>query len=394
MGAVYSTKFYKFSIRVGLSLLLIAILSNEWLLSILLSSDNEIHPINKVKIRVFELCCLLLASLFLALRKNSRQLSRIIIATSSVLLMVLVIEVVFHFMMARSNDYEVIQSQQYVVRDSKLGYKLKNVIGTLITKKSGNDIIYDVSYNIDHGMRITKPKNLSAPSAVINMLGCSVLFGTGLNDDQTIASQLSAITGREVKNYGVEGYGTQQIHSIIKNNPEMNNSGLALYIFTNDHVSRVIGTMEVYNSWGREMPYFKIADAELEYAGNFQDDRPYRAWVYQVLGKSSIVKYFKLNFPSSINDSHLFLTFKLMEVAHLAYEEGGSTNSFYVIFYPGSSFSRELIPLLEEAEISYLDYSDLFDRRENKFHIPGDGHPSRYANQILAQQIARDLDLK
>jgi hypothetical protein len=67
----------------------------------------------------------------------------------------------------------------------------------------------------------------------------------------------------------------------------------------------------------------------------------------------------------------------------------------YVVMYPGisSAYGHKLVQYLDAAQIKHLDYFDLFDRNDERFVIIGDGHPTAYANEVLAQKLCRDLGI-
>ncbi len=62
-----------------------------------------------------------------------------------------------------------------------------------------------------------------------------------------------------------------------------------------------------------------------------------------------------------------------------------------MLIYP-SLGAPELIPYLEFAGITYLDYSDLPDVYNDDFWL-GEGHPSAKGHKIVAEKLAQDLGL-
>ena len=103
---------------------------------------------------------------------------------------------------------------------SDLGFQA--LPGRYTSKKltAGGDAVYDVAYLIgEDGFRITALNNSSA-RIHINFFGCSLTFGEGLNDDQTLPHFLHAIDNSiSVKNFGWHGYGVHQALRILESPP-------------------------------------------------------------------------------------------------------------------------------------------------------------------------------
>lgn len=80
-------------------------------------------------------------------------------------------------------------------------------------------LVYDVVYSIGpDGFRITEVDEDTA-RIHINFFGCSLMFGEGLNDNQTLPSFVHAGNHRfSVKNFGWHGYGVHQALRILESN--------------------------------------------------------------------------------------------------------------------------------------------------------------------------------
>lgn len=80
-------------------------------------------------------------------------------------------------------------------------------------------VIYDAVYSIgEDGFRITPSQN-SGSAFRINLFGCSVAFGEGLDDNETIPFHLAqGISDSYVKNFGFHGYGVHQALAILQSN--------------------------------------------------------------------------------------------------------------------------------------------------------------------------------
>ena len=73
------------------------------------------------------------------------------------------------------------------------------------------------------------------------------------------------------------------------------------------------------------------------------------------------------------------------------------SDDFYVVLYPSNprdEFSaKELIPYLDAVDVSYFDYTELFDDGE-AYWLPHDGHPTPLAHENVGTRLVRDLGLR
>ncbi len=250
-----------------------------------------------------------------------------------------------------------------------------------------NSTIYNVTYTLDKfGRRITKEKGNNSH---LILFGCSSAFGDGVENNETLANYLSEMTERQVYNYAFSGYGTQHMLAHLERedftNEISNKKGIAIYVFISHHIRRVIGDMEVYNAWGRTMPYYYLDKNEVRRKGSFATGRWLISSIYVLLGKSYFFKYFKINLPFP-NEKHTYLTFKLIEKSKKIYESRFN-GTFYVLIYPGGE-NAPFAKLLKENSINALmyDFPNI-----TSYMIPENGHPSAEFNKILAERIAKDI---
>jgi hypothetical protein len=170
--------------------------------------------------------------------------------------------------------------------------------------------------------------------------------------------------------------------------------GTAIYIFNDHQVNRAVGDKDVYLGWASQFPYYFLDGDKLLRNGNFTTGRPVLSFIYHLLDRCEICRFFNVNIPV-IGDAHIYLTFKIVEESFELLRRQLKDVELYVVFYPGisSGYGRKLIEYLDSAGIKHIDYFDLFDRRDQRFVIQGDGHPSAYANDVLAKQLAVDLGI-
>ncbi len=95
--------------------------------------------------------------------------------------------------------------------------------------KASTALSYDYTTD-DSGRRVTLP-SVSANEKVV-IVGDSVAFGVGVNDSETMASQLQARLGksRQVVNLGVGGYTAEQAYLTAMQSPDAKKGNILVYI--------------------------------------------------------------------------------------------------------------------------------------------------------------------
>lgn len=314
------------------------------------------------------------------------------------------IELFFYWLNSKKvediSTYEGGYMQGYFQDDEILGYKPPPNTSTVSTKKVNGKVVYNIIYTVDeYSRRITPETTFADKDKFILFFGGSFTVGEGVENNETLPYYISQLAGKyRAYNYGFHGYGPQQMlaHLQKSNFPAeiKENDGILIYTFIDPHISRAIGAMSVYTTWGKDMPYYTFeANKNLVRYGSFSTGRPFLSTVYSILGGSQTVKYFGFDFPQ-INESHIELTAAIIEESRNNFKDKFGGEEFYVVFYPTISYnySKRLIPYLEKAGIKYLDYSAL-PWKGPEFQLEGDPHPNPNAYRSLAELITKDLKL-
>lgn len=173
---------------------------------------------------------------------------------------------------------------------------------------------------------------------------------------------------------------------------------MLVYVFIPGHVRRVIGSMRIATSWGRGFPSYALnAEDELFRLGNFSDSRPFVSKAYAFLSQERILSYYNVDLPLHIGPKHLDLTARVIAESHERFLARFGSDEFYVVLYPSNprdEFSaQELIPYLDAVDVSYFDYTDLFDDGEG-YWLPHDEHPTALAHEAIGARLVRDLGLE
>lgn len=321
------------------------------------------------------------------------------------LLLLLLVEGVFYVLNASAPaKADKVYSGEYLLpgkffrRDDVLGISLiPDTAVTSILTIDGKPT-WNVVYGTDQfGRRKTIPAGPQNKKEFAMFFGDSFLFGEGSNDEETIPSQFESRTQRyRAYNYGVPGYGTQQMLAKLESGAlkaEVKEQfGVAFYIYLEDvHEGRVAGQMSVVNGWGRNFPYYDLdADGNLKSKGTFATGRPILSSLFHWLGKTQLARHLGLNLPN-LDEQHYRLTAKIIEESKRLFEQQFSSTEFVVVLFPKKNAHRRIVPYLEKAGITYFDYYQLFAPEADGYSFEGDGHPTPMANAVLADQLVKDI---
>lgn len=282
--------------------------------------------------------------------------------------------------------------------DKDLGYKPKPDTAHTGTRTKDGKIIYSINYFTDaNSLRITPLDTAKPRIKYAQFYGCSMTFGEGVQSNETIPYYFGKYerTSRPY-NFAYSGYGPHQMLARLETENVKNivkeNTGVGFYIYINDHVNRVLGTMTNYSYNGGQAPYFHKVNNELKHDGLFKEGRKVSSWIFEQLLTSNILKLFKIGYPFKITDLDYELTAEVMAEASRDYKKQFGNDNFYVIIYPTTMDSSLIIGLLKQKGVKVLDYSKLFNPLEKGYSIPFDEHPTALANEILIQQLVKDIN--
>ena len=281
--------------------------------------------------------------------------------------------------------------------DKDLGYKPKPDTSHTGTRTKDGKIIYSIRYSTDaNSLRITPLDTTKPRTKYAQFYGCSMTFGEGVQSNETIPYYFGKHDSTYIPyNFAYSGYGphqmlarleTENVKRIVKEN-----TGVGFYIYINDHVNRVLGTMTNYGYNGGQAPYYYQVDGQLKHDGLFKEGRKVRSWIFEQLLKSNILRLFKIGYPFKITPQDYELTAEVMAQASRNYKKQFGNDNFYVIIYPTTINSSLVINSLKQKGVKVLDYSKLFNPLEKGYAIPYDEHPTALANEILIQKLVKDI---
>ncbi|MCI6218100.1 MAG: hypothetical protein MR629_06195, partial [Helicobacter sp.] len=199
----------------------------------MLSFDFSIVPFGIICL------CLFALSVFVSIKTPLNSFKKLAFAYLSIIPICLALaEFVCGFML-RDDDS--------VRPDSVLGYSLKPNANTRQSLVIGSQVIYDVTYRTDSlGLRVTTPNNADSLEC-ISFYGGSFTHGAGLEDEQTLPSQVAKLLPQyKVSNFGIGATGAHTMLARIESGRdtavlENCKSIMSFYIAIPHHIYRVFG---------------------------------------------------------------------------------------------------------------------------------------------------------
>lgn len=277
----------------------------------------------------------------------------------------------------------------YFVEGGELGYAPGPGMRVTSRKTMGKQLIYDVVYTIsDRGVRTTKG-NPNGDTWLF--MGCSLMFGAGVNDDETLPAYFSAELGYQanVANLGFHGYGPHQmLRSLEMDFPRPLLNGVVRQVIYEGiwtHPWRAGG----HASWDLYGPSYALSRDGVTYAGPFHDHLA--GFILKVLQRSNFFQFVldRTLYRVNLTDEDIERYARILErSAELSFKKYGA--GFLVVYWDNNEEpSRRVLERLRKTDLSIVLVSDVIPRGEwASLVIPGDLHPKAEANRRLAAALA------
>jgi hypothetical protein len=301
---------------------------------------------------------------------------------------------------SREPRIETHVAEDYYQEDPTLGWVPRPGIRTPAWKRVNGRTVYEVEYAIDaRGRRLTPVAPARSRTRYALFFGDSCTFGEGVGQRETLPYYAAERAPDHAPyNYGFHGYGPQHLLARLESGTLRSevegDSGVGVYLFIDSHVNRAIGSLVVYTGWAHHAPHYVLdASGEPVRRGSLTTGRPFTALVQSVLGRSQLLRTFRIELPPRITDDHVDLTARILARAARLLRQQLGGGRFVVVAFPGSTLAGRLGAALDARGVELLDYSRLLDYAQPEHHIAHDWHPTPLTNRRLAQRLVADLGL-
>lgn len=402
---------------VGYLLLAFSLAANVWVLERIASPDGEFNPGTKAVLWALNLS-VAASGAWLVWRRGQtapvRWLVRFVsdhpvlaacAGTLSLVAVLLgVVEIVFYNLNERAVRVKLHYGGGEIHRyDPYLGYRPTANVTTTGTMTYGEEHVYTATYSFDEYSRRVTPDpypDRTGDTALL-VFGGSFAFGSGVEDDETMAYRLAErLPDLNVYNYAYGGWGVQQMLALLEQ-PDFadqvnERAARAVYVYIPAHVGRTTGSLRNVVWFCRHFPCYehdRATDA-VRRVGAFADARPRRMAIYDLLAKEQIARYFYLDYPP-IGSAQLDHVAAVFAAAKRVFESKFESVGFDVVIFPEHPRNRiaanAIVPYLDRRGIGVVDCSALFDTREAGYLIPRDLHPTAKAHDELADAITESF---
>lgn len=363
--------------------------------------------------KILALITLVLLLFFVAFSLRKRKgISNLLLGTAAVLASLLVVEFGYRTFIKKKDATDNMHPFSLYAADSLLGYKNNlPALYKVINSFPNGDTVYNTSYTI---LNDTLPgiyfnfrkgyKNDTSKKEVVFM-GCSLTFGQGLTDTQSLPYRYGAAANVSTLNMACIGYGIHQVYQLFnsKFSTQNNHDRIFIYPFFYDHILRANG---IYG-WNNAGPYFDLDHDTLvnrgplyKYKGLKGDKLAFYASLFNAFQVIKDVLHGAAYRAAAKNLSEADYQRCFIMLNDMAKKINSTGGRFifldwadYNWFYkPLSDISKEKINQqfhsLSESGVLVVPVASIINMKDLKNFIPTDGHPSATANQTIAQWLA------
>ena len=263
-----------------------------------------------------------------------------------------------------------------ILGESALSWELTPNGTVRCVAKWGEQLVYDVSGRTDAAGRRLTPCTAKAgdETPVAAFFGCSMTFGQGVQDDETLPARFCAhAPDWQAVNYGVYGYGPQHMWLQICKNGALREfsgrRGVVVYSFMDHHLERLVGTPSVLSSWTLfSLPWLESESGRIVHRGTFRDRSLIQDFYFRYVRRAHLTRFIENRLPSpkpvkGQQDAAMDLFVRLIVECDQAAKEQAPGLTFCCLVLPtcGGPWREEVLQRLEAAGVRVLDYEHLFE---------------------------------
>ncbi len=297
-------------------------------------------------------------------------------------------------LLVESDFYEALANGYFVVKKDFIGrHKSTRIVN--------REVVFDRIYEFDDNRRRKTSFHPANVDRHLIVFGCSNVFGYGLDEIDTLPSQIQKRLKRDYV-FNLARSGGSIVDAIVTFDETKAwqqirpSAGGVLFFFSYQlHMERFVGRMRNIGSWNKDGAFLRKnkESGEYEYGGIFSKNQKIWTILSLMISQSAFLEEISFDWPpldENLLEDYVRAIHQLQSKYKARY---GSKNYFVVYLNPGESLNRLIIPFLEKYKIFYLNYADfrLQDYANSDLFLKYDGHPSPEYNRLLSEQLVFDL---
>lgn len=260
------------------------------------------------------------------------------------------------------------------------------------SRESGQEL-YKVTYTIgSEGYRET-PQSSGRKQEFVLFLGDSYTFGVGVADSDTLPAAFARLAPEfRIYNFAFGGYGPNDLLAradwLEAERMVKEKQGTIIYVSNNSQRERLLGGLRYAGGWGATHPHFNAGvDGNPRFAGRLSEARPWWTKFSGLAAATATVRYFGLDWPTSLSREHAQFYAKSIAAIRDRYQKQLPGARFLVAFSPGEGRDFPILrPELENLGIEARDFSGLPALR-----IPYDAHYTAETLKVFAAGLAAEF---
>lgn len=233
----------------------------------------------------------------------------------------------------------------------------------------------------------------------IAVFGCSVVWGYGVSDEETLPAQLSKDSPDTIGyNISAAGYGPSELllraqdgDSLADIHPE---DGIGVYALLYDHPARFTNSAFMAGTWRHSgLTLNEVSPGRFTSRGPIRLAEPMWFWFAKIWSASALTRLSGTDLPL-LTSARLDQMVRVIKALGETYQRKTAlTNPFIVAILPSSSDMRPIRAALDRGKVPFIDYSrvNVPARLSGPFSLPGEIHPTPEALALIAQAMKRDL---
>lgn len=314
------------------------------------------------------------------------------IVLATLLIVFTFVETVFSFLTPKAESVVCDNCKQFVPHERYGHVPPPNSVNE-VSQTCGSDLCYKAKYSYDQFSRRTTGLNVTSNRHLL-VFGCSVTFGVGLNDEDTLPYQLQKRTSARVYNYAKMGSGPAHALALLES-PDFQDQinekkGMALYILMPFHTDRV--SLNTSTEWLWQTPAYELnSQGEAIFAGRQASTHPVSYNFYRVYNSlrnrfyflQNLNRDFDVNSPSE-NEALVVAILKKSKEIY----ESKFAGHFLIITPRG--LPESLGKKIRDAGLEVFSI-DNTGTPEDGYVCRCDRHPNGKRNRFIANALAKEI---